>query len=141
MPSLLHHFSGSTKTLNRARYCSMLAINNQRASTILRFKPMLVENEVNQNTQSEIQRTRILRICTVAVRVPHHHEVITKVYTFRLLSFFLVCPKSAAHAASGKWVPGREPEHCLEAGWKGSKNQVYKATGSRTLEVGSHRQQ
>jgi hypothetical protein len=42
----------------------------------------------------------------VAGRVPHHHEVITKVYTFQLLSFLLECPKSAAHAASGKWGPG-----------------------------------
>jgi hypothetical protein len=38
--------------------------------------------------------------------------------------------------ASG--VPGWEPEHCLEAGWKGSRNQVYKATESRTLDVGAH---
>jgi hypothetical protein len=38
--------------------------------------------------------------------------------------------------ASG--VPGWKPEHCLEAGWKGGRNQVYKATESRTLDVGAH---
>jgi hypothetical protein len=47
-----------------------------------------------------------IEVLIVAGRVPHHHEVITKVYTFRLLSFLLVCPKSAAHAASGKWGLG-----------------------------------